>query len=93
MRFVKVYDNYLRALDIDEICGVEIKSNRLETGEMFYNVIINMKNRTEYVIEFEDFNAAVSAINNLIKLANSHDPIYEWDPYSWYEENSIFEDE
>lgn len=80
MRKVKVYDTYLRLLDLDEIAAVEINYGQK-------TLLISLNGGLIKAIEYDDVDSLLKGMNSLIDLITFKVHDTEWDPYE--EEESL----
>ena len=74
MRKVKVYDTYLRLLDLDEIIAIEIDYSQK-------TLFISLNGGLVETIEYDNIDSLLKGMNNLIDLITVRIHDKEWNPY------------
>ena len=74
MRQVKVYDTYLRLLDLDAITAIEI-----DYGQKA--LLISLNGGLVKTIKYDDVDNLLKGMNSLIDLITFNIYDREWDPY------------
>lgn len=86
MRKVKVYDTYLRLLDVDEIVAIEVDYSQK-------TLFISLSGGLVETIEYDNVDSLLKGMNSLIDLVTFRIHDKEWNPYEEEEPTDDWEEE
>jgi hypothetical protein len=84
MRKIKVYDTYIKMLDLDAIVAITLEA-RPEGGKDYWYIVLHLSgiNDPLYISDYNTFEEARVAADNLTQLMinPAWSTICEWDPF------------
>ena len=93
MRRVKVFDTYLKMIDLDAIISTEIVSRRQANNKIDWWLELNLSGGQTIRIEYSSYTEAQTAALHLIDIISAPDFIEDgWDPYYNLHEDNEDED-
>lgn len=93
MRRVKVFDTYLKMIDLDAIISTEIVSRRQANNKIDWWLELNLSGGQTIRIEYSSYMEAQIAALHLIDIISAPDFIEDgWDPYYNLHEDNEDED-